>query len=332
MATLKSLLERKLDQIDYDETNLRKGQIYTYAQAGRSNFFPNSCTFCWVSPGTGQAIIDIWGAGGSSALMRCCGGGLPGNPGAWSRKCICVVAGCMICGNIGVSCSNSNTACFRGCSQPTEICWFGKDRHTGLAVDGCMCAEGGRGGTSYCHTSSGGIYCCFIAGNFCGTQYLGDGCGIICNFGPGTGTCCAESYGGDINKKGGFSCMTWFNCRGSCGCRHHGHVAIPPGFYGCEGAVVTHGFENNNGFAQWVGSGLHQFIASLNAMNPQPKRGIPFSTCYNGSKACSCYQMMGCTMHMPPAVGGVGVIPCTDFCHHGWRGGNGLVRINFIPR
>lgn len=334
MANLKDLIERKLDQIDWDEYLLKQGQLYTYSTTSSRNCFPDNL-FCWVSPGTGRVIVDVWGAGGSSSLARCCGAGLPGNPGAWARKCLCVVAGCQICGQIGKACTNATAACYRGISEPTQICYQARNNITGAALNGCICAQGGRAGTSYCMTAGASIYCCYRNGNFCADNsggVFGAGCGIVCNYGPATGVSgCAESYGGDINKRGGFSCMTFFTCFGNCPCSTNGHVAIPPGFHACDGAVVTHGYENDNGFAQWSGSGWHQFISALNAMSPQPSRGTPYSTCWNGAKACLCYEQMGCITVMPPAVGGPGPIPCTDFCHHGWRGGAGLVRINYIP-
>lgn len=334
MATLKDLIERKLDQIDFDETLLRTGKMYTYSTTASRNCFPDNL-FCWVAPATGVAIVDVWGAGGSSALMRCCGAGLPGNPGAWSRKCICVEANNTVCGSIGKACTNATTACFRGCSEPTTVCWTGKNYATGASVNGCICTQGGRGGTSWCAPGSAGIFCCFYAGGYCGTTggNFGAGCGVICNFGTATGNAgCAESYGGDINKRGGFSCMTFFTCYSNCPCSTIGHVAVPPGLYACDGMVVTHGYENDNGFAQWSGSGWHQFISSMNAANPQPSRGTPYSTCWNGVKMCSCYEQMGCITVQPPGTGGPGIIPCADFCHHGHRGGAGLVKINFIQR
>jgi hypothetical protein len=110
MATLKELVERKLDQIEWDETNLEKGRVWAYSPGTEYNDF-NKC-FCWISPGRGQVIIDIWGAGGSGARMCCCGFGIPGNPGAWSRKCICVDTGCIICGNVGKACNNADAFVF----------------------------------------------------------------------------------------------------------------------------------------------------------------------------------------------------------------------------
>lgn len=334
MATLKELIERKINEIDTDELMLEKGQLWTYAPTSSTGttFHPDGA-FCWCAPGTGRVIIDIWGAGGSSSGIRCCGAGLPGNPGAWSRKCICVVEGCMICGEIGRSCGNPETFCFKGCSEPTQICWFGKNPYTGLATDGCMCAQGGRGGTTYCNPGGASIFRCFRDnGNFCATPYSNDTCGIVCNFGSGTGSCCAESYGGDINKRGGFSCAWFHTCYSNCPCSTTAYVAIPPGLFACDGAVVVHGFENNQDFSQWNGSGYHQFIFQLNALSRSPKRGNPVVSCWVSNKSCGCYQMQACVPFFPTGTGGTMPTPCGDHCNFGWRGGYGAVRINYIPR
>jgi hypothetical protein len=333
MATLRTLIENKLNQIDTDEIDLEKGQLWTFVPSGSAGTqFHPSGIFCWIAPGTGQVVIDIWGAGGSSASIRCCGAGLPGNPGAWARKCICVVAGCQICGQIGISCGNPETFCFKGCSEPTQVCWTGRNPYTGLATNGCMCAQGGRGGTAYCAPGSAAILCCFQNGGFCFTNYSNGTCGIVCNYGSGTGGCCAEAYGGDINKRGGFSCATFWTCYSNCPCSTQGHVAIPPGLFACDGAVVTHGFEADQEFSQWNGSGYHQFIFQLNAMRRSPARGIPMVACWASNKSCGCYQMQACIPFMPTGTGGVMGTPCGDHCNFGWRGGYGTVRINYIPR
>lgn len=329
MANLRTLVEAKLDQIEWDESNLEKGRVYSYAVGTEYTDFQDNV--CWTAPGTGRVIIDIWGAGGSGAKMCCCGHGIPGNPGAWARKCICVVAGCIICGRPGRSCNNSNDLCFRGCSESTCLCWNGKNQYTGATVSGCMCAQGGRGGTTFCNPS-GTIFCCFRAGNFCNTEYGGGGCGIICNYGAGTGSCCAEAWGGDINKRGGFSCATFFTCYSNCPCSTHYHVAIPPGLFACDGGVVEHGVEADNGFSQWSGMGFHQFQHTLNGMSRSPARGTPMTHCWATTRACGCYDVQGCQPFFPTGTGGLPAQPCGDVRDHAWRGGMGLIRITYIQK
>jgi len=333
MATLKALVENKINQIDTDEEGLEKGQVYTFVPHGTAGTqFHPSGIFCWLAPGTGRVVIDIWGAGGSSPSIRCCGVGLPGNPGAWSRKCICVVAGCQICGQVGISCGNVETFCFKGCSEPTQVCWVGRNQYTGAVANGCMCAQGGRGGTAYCAPGSAAVFCCYQSGNFCVTNFSSGTCGVVCNFGSGTGSCCAESWGGDINKRGGFSCSVFYTCYSNCPCSTQAHVAIPPGLFACDGASVQHGFETDGDHSQWNGSGYMQFIFQLNAMNRSPARGMPQVHCWVSNKPCGCYQMQACTPYFPTGTGGTMPTPCGDHCNFGWRGGYGAVRINFIPR
>jgi len=334
MATLRTLVENKINQIDTDEIGLEKGQVFTYSNTSNNGMqFTPSNYFCWVAPGTGRVIIDVWGAGGSSAGIRCCGVGLPGNPGAWARKCICVVAGCTICGIAGISCGNPETFCFKGCSDPTQVCWTGINQYTGASTNGCICAQGGRGGTAYCAPGSAAVLCCFQSGGFCFTNYSNGTCGIVCNYGTATGAAgCAQAWGGDINKFGGFSCATFWTCYSNCPCSTQAHVAIPPGLFACDGAVVTHGFETDSDFSQWNGSGFHQFQFMVNALSRTPHRGIPRTSCWSSDKSCGCYQFQACQVMMPTGTGGTMPTPCGDHCNFGWRGGYGLVRINYIPR
>jgi hypothetical protein len=330
MANLRTLVEAKLDQIEWDETNLDKGRVWAYSPGTEYSNFVNG--FCWIACSTGKVILDVWGAGGSGGKMCCCGHGVPGNPGAWARKCICVVAGCYICGYVGKSCNNADDLCFRGCSEASCVCWYGRNPQTGTVVSSCICAQGGRGGTTYCNPS-GTIFCCFVQGNFCNTNYSNGTCGIICNYGSGTGSCCAQAYGGDINKNGGFSCVTFWTCYSNCPCSTHYHTAIPPGMFACDGGVVSTGIEADNGFAEWSGMGFHQFSQGINALSRSPNKGIPWTACYSQhTRACGCYDVQGCQPFFPPGVGGLPANPCSGVRDHAWRGGLGLVRINFIAK
>jgi len=71
MANLKTLVEAKLDQIEFDETNLDKGRVWAYSPGTEYTNFVNG--FCWIACATGKVILDVWGAGGSGARMCCCG-------------------------------------------------------------------------------------------------------------------------------------------------------------------------------------------------------------------------------------------------------------------
>ena len=334
MANLSTLLQARTDQLELKETNLEEGRVYAFADA---NMYSASCNgFCWKSPDTGIAKIEMWGAGGSGAMQCCCAMGIPGNPGAYSKRCICVVADCPVYGILGRSCNNADSLCFRGCSEPTQLCWFGRTR-AGASEDGCMCAQGGRGGVSYC-MDGGSPYCCFVKCGHCNTAFTPVCCGLICNYGAGIVgdgnreilNCCTEAYGGQLNCRGGFSCSSFKGCRPDCVCCHEHHIAVPPGIFADEGAVFTFNGENNNSFQHWTGNYFTQAITSLNGLNRSPQRAVPANmTCWNGVKACGNSNMSGCMNIMPYGVGGWPAAPCDGSRSMGGRGGLGAVRITF---
>jgi len=323
MATLKSLLQDRLGFISDDESNLEQGRIWVYAP---SNNYTNFHTgICWVAPADGTAVIEIWGAGGSGAKMCCCGGGLPGNPGAYSRKTIDILAGCTVTGIVGFSCGNSDAICFRGCSEATCVTF------QCAGTTGCMCAQGGRGGTSYCSTGTA-LYCCFGAGQFCTTKTANENCGIVCNYGPGAPNCCADAFGGDINLRGGYSRASFFGCRPTCPCCFYYHYATPPGYHSCDGGEVTVTNDADSGYALHSGSaGQFQFVGVLGLMGRQSREGMwGESICYNNTRSCGCYNFQGCNVYSPAGHPGGPPHPCPDVRDHAWRGGHGALRIKFI--
>ena len=120
-TSFKNLVKIKGDGIYATEEHLERGRIHVFTPG---NNYTNY-SICWRAPAKGTAVVEIWGAGGSGAKMCCCGGGLPGNAGAYSKRTIQVNTNCFICGSVGFSCGNSDSLCFRGCSDPTQICWSG---------------------------------------------------------------------------------------------------------------------------------------------------------------------------------------------------------------
>ena len=202
MASLKSLLGTKQDAfVSVAESNLEKGRIFTYHNG--ANYSRIWCGFCFHPNTSGTAVVEAWGAGGSGAEMCCCGFGLPGNSGAYVKKTVVMSVGDYICGCTGISCGNSDSLCFRGCSEPTMV------RFCIGGAETCVCAEGGKGGVTYCSTNSS-FYCCYRANGFCVTKTDNNQCGIICNMCNGSWIACA--YGGEINKPGFNSCVSAFGC------------------------------------------------------------------------------------------------------------------------
>ena len=318
MASLRSLLGSKQDAfVSVTEENLEKGRIYVYTPG--TNYSRLWCGFCFHPDTSGTAVVEIWGAGGSGAEMCCCGFGTPGNAGAYVRKTVSMAPGDFICGYIGQSCGNATALCFRGCSEATQVrfCLGGQET--------CVCAEGGKGGLTYCSTNSS-YYCCYRANGFCVTRTDNDNCGIVCNHCNGSWIACA--YGGDVNCPGKISCVSAFGCYPSCVCLFIDHVPTPAGMFSKEGAMMSYTRENNNDFAQWSGSGHHQHLGVLGS-GRFPRGGIPWATCWGASKACGCYENDGCVPVMPIGTGGRGPNPCPGVRDHAIRGGHGGVRIRF---
>ena len=193
MALLTQLLGNREQTF---EDNLEKGRIWVYTDGNMYSAFCNG--FCWRSPGTGCIVIESWGAAGSGAQMCCCGAGLPGNAPAYTKKCLCVIAGNYVCGYIGRSCNNSSALCFRGCSEATCVCWFGcspKALYEGGYYPGD--SDSFKGNNPWGWGSGGGDPMSLNEGNV--NFQNGGNCGI-------TG-------GNTLNPSGNGNCCSWSQCR-----------------------------------------------------------------------------------------------------------------------
>lgn len=327
MASLTTILRNKSTTFNLPESNLVQGQVYFQTVGGTSGSFAPGKALSWQAPGNGTVVVEIWGASGSGGKMCCCGWGIPGNPGAYSKKTFAVNNGDTITGSIGQSCIN-NLITYKGISEPTCICYTTSSG----AGAGTMCAGGGRGGVSLCC----GSYCCFVGQGYPGFTFesqclsyqgSGAGCGIICNWVTGE---IATATGGDLNLDGGWSCAIFLHCNTCCMCYHTQLVRISPGLFSQCGNVVTVQMECGEGYSQPSGNGRHQLIASLNALNRNPSTGFPFASCWNGFRACGCYENTLCQNLLPHGVPGLMGSACSGVRDYGIRGGNGAVRIKFI--
>lgn len=302
------------------ETNLIPGKVYVYGEGSQqSNLW---CGFCWISPGTGTAKIEIWGAGGSSSRMCCCGFGLPGNAGAYSSRTISVVSGCYVCGCVGLSCNNASSLCFRGCSAPTMLCWFGG------GTNGCMCAQGGMGGYTFCSTSTA-AFCCFSGNSFC-SCCMNPGCGIICNQFSGAWIACG--YGGTVNCCGGFSCAMFSCCddtqsQNSCG--RINYTPAAPNTFATSGGVGVSALECDNTLSMATGQAGHPTIGALTGLSRNPHISTLPSHCWVSTRSCGCYEMQGCQQWVPYGHGAPSIAICGESRDSGYRGGMGLVRITY---
>jgi hypothetical protein len=327
VAKLSQLLESKRTSFRPTEENIEQGQIFVFSGSSQYTDYWNGIN--WRAPADGTAVIEIWGASGSGALMCCCGFGLPGNPGAYSKKTIEVRKCDYVRGSVGKACTNSAGLCFRGCSTATCISWSGKDRLGNTS--GCMCAQGGRGGVSKCSTGTSG-FCCF-APEFCATVFPGcASTGIVCNRcinGNGFEAC---AYGGDCNCAGGFSCTSFYLCAPECICTTVYHIATSPGIISRDGAVLTYATENSNEYANWSGQGWHQSMAAMSIAGRAPGPTIPWATCWGFSGGCGCYDEEGCHRANPVGLPGHPSMPCAGVRDHATSGGDGSLRIKFIAR
>ena len=238
MAGLKALLASR--STPAQEDNLEKGKIWAYSNVATYSTYPGC--FCWISPGTGKAEIEVIGAGGSASRMCCCSATISGNSGAYAKKIIDVGANCWICGAAGKSCRNASTLCHRGCSEPGMVCWQGNS-----GSNGCMCAQGGWSGASWCTTGTA-RWCCFAANNWCKSQYSSY-CGIICN--ACTNSWKNVAYGGDTNRDGVKSCVTYWHCYPNCNCSTIHHTALPAGMFSECGGVASYSLDDDNGHGRW---------------------------------------------------------------------------------
>jgi len=330
MATLSSIILAKNPTFVNQENNLEKGRLFYFSPVQQHN----QCTkFTWKSPGAGTARIEIWGAGGSGGKMCCCGGGVPGNPGAYVVKTFITDAASKVCGCIGISCGNADALCYRGRSTGTCVCWFGTAADSALC--GCLCAEGGEGGTTWCAPSSSN-FCCFVAdAKFCTTAMTnpagvawGTGCGLACNTRNTTAALTiANAYGGDLNCPGGISCTSWYNCDSANHCYAQYHIRTPAGVHSTCGATVTYSGDNDSAIA--VG-GTAQYHSShkmaLEAASRSPEAGHTMGLCYF-SRLCGCYEVSGCQATLPHGHGGAPPQTCSGVRDQGQRGGMGAIRI-----
>ena len=230
MALLSTLLGERLSDLA-TETNLEQGEIFVFHAGAEYHAF--SSNFCWQAPGNGTAVIEAWGAGGSGGRMCCCGTGIPGNAGGYSKITVPVSAGKYVCGNTGISCGNASALCFRGCSTGTCI---------SICSDNgcnCLCSQGGMGGTAVCGNTGTSMACCLFA-NFglCNESAGAAGCFIVCNCDNR-----GRAYGGSTNIIGPIGCTTFRHCNPCCSCSFEQHIPVPAGIISKLGTMITYNNE-----------------------------------------------------------------------------------------
>jgi len=320
MANISQLLRDRAQVYRRGRESLRDGEIFYFTfletAAGR-------CQFCWIAPAAGTAIVELWGASGSGGRMCCCSQvGIPGNPGAYSKRTIDVTGISYVCGWVGCA-PEPNTLCYAGRSQCSVACIFNSSCNSTLS------ATGGFGGYTQCTTSTAQFFCLRCVTPFCSTdQSAGAGCGVVCNIGGPNAATEATASGGEVNLNGGFSC-TRFWCNLNCAITSGPDqtLAISPGIYSFNSpSCVTftrNATPTNMGAGGSTGRAESNIaVASFAGVMPQSYQ------CWRGNRPCGCYEFSGCN------YGGVGIPgtsgwPCADVRSMGNRGGFGGVRISF---
>lgn len=333
MANLRNLLIQRAAQTDVP---IRDGRMFLFHPNGNTGSNRN---YCWVSPGTGTAIIEVWGAGGGSGSCQCCTVGISGNSGAYSRTTIAVTGSSFVCGSVGGSLNaTANSGC--GC---TGCC-----SHAGIAPAGtltrCVMAQGGLAGFQIPGSSGSAAYNYFLACLFCGSNpcSYAAGCGIICNFGftglatlgyGNTGVQIAAcACGGDLNVSGGISAADFTLCEPAGSTTTNHIVAIPAGLRSlvpeCICVNMCDGL-GPSGSQVLTGS----LVLEINYSRAMHGIGIP-NRYATHSAGIFCDSFCCCSSGQNIGIVGAGYLPqsqnqgITTNC--GQRGGPGLVKITFI--
>ena len=329
MATsLKTLVQNRIaSNFAADEENLEDGLIYTFCSGRVYGCFTNC--FAWCAPAAGTAKIEIWGAGGSTGCMCCCHYSIGGQSGAYAKKEVTFAQNGYVCGNVGTPCMPNAGFCYPNCSEATcvSIC-------LGLSAGqcSCMCAQGGNGGFTGCHTGQSNMCClqkcCF--GTVANPNSIGSGCGYSCG--------CRNTYhvsiasGGDVNCPGTYACTAHWTCDGSANTSYVQHSnAIPHGQNATK--QVTNMVAGNEGYTmgnQQSGQGNMNLRAGTGAVNPNSNSGFGgFGGCWASQSMCACYETFACLAWNPAGQGAPYSIGCPNVRHVGNRGGLGYVRILF---
>lgn len=327
MARLSSLLGSKSDIQVMKESNLEPGEVTVYSgNYTGQNVYPNC--FCHRFPGNGTATIELWGPGGTTASVCCCGTTLPGNSGAYGKLSISVCACSLIRGCVGAS-GNITAVCCGNQGAPTYLCYCGID-----SLTGCVCAQAGYAGRGVC-VDNVSTYCCFVAYGMCHTN-LDTCCGIVCNLDTNVQagaprTICDENDLLLVCCSSLISCGM-FLCQGRNPCYMHYYHAVPPGVISKDGTyLVYQGACNSQYNPSAEGTFYPSFQQALNSAHRQPGNTIPWHmACWGSGSFCSCYGGSNCHDYVPVGTGGFPAEVYAGVIHYGWRGGHGAVRITYV--
>jgi hypothetical protein len=317
MANLSTLIRERNQTIKRGADKGSSGVVFFYTQTRTDG---GTCQFCWNSPGTGCAVLEVWGSSGGGARMCCCSqSGVPGNSGAYSKKFIRVCSGSYICGWAGCA-PEANNRCCGGRGNCSVACVFNSGNN------GCARGEAGWGGFTNCTTSTAQFRCLRISCNFCSTC-IGTYCGIVCNRGGPNGATPANASGGDINIQGGTSC-SWHRCCCNQICMGNIQtIGISAGIFSADSVTCLQYNRNYFPTAQnQASNGMAEMGVALASLAKQYPNS--YWRCWQSWSPCGCYEYLGC-VYGAVGVPGTNAAPCAGVRSGGMRGGFGGVKITF---
>jgi hypothetical protein len=104
---------------------------------------------------------------------------------------------------------------------------------------------------------------------------------------------------------------------------------MPAGMFTEKQSVIEFGNDQTDGN---IGAFyIAPYFNTVNGLTRSPSSGMPYMMCWSGGRVCSCYEAWGCVPYVGVGVPGVGAHSCPGIRDHAMRGGNGGVRIQFIP-
>jgi len=318
MANLSSLISQRQSVITRGLERSKSGRDWFFSHTNVSGVQSYSaCCFQWTSPGTGVAVIELWGASGSGSLMCCCsGGGIPGNPGGYTKISVNVTSSSAVCGRVGCS-PHGGCLCYPGRSGCSVANLFNTSNNATLI------AQGGFGGYTNCSTGTA-HYCCLVAAGFSHTL-TNTFCGILCNVGGPNGAAAAGASGGDVNIPGGISCLRTWDCCQYHKCNMEVVLTTSPGIFSSTASTCFNFLKS-----EFPGYGIaNNSWAEMEDAFTLMTRQQPYNhNCYSSMQPCGCYEHDGCFLN-PVGVPGITGSPCPNVRSSGGKGGHGGIRITF---
>jgi len=318
MANLSTLIKERNRDVKRGADKGARGTVFYYTQTRTDG---GVCQYCWNSPGTGCAVLEVWGSSGGGGRMCCCSqSGIPGNSGAYSKKYIRVCSGTYICGWAGCATQTTNLCC-GGRGNCSVACAFNSGNN------GCARSEAGYAGFTQCTTSTSQFRCLACRCQFCSSA-IGTYCGIVCNRRGPFSSVPAPASSGDVNISGGISCSrNWCCCNQICKNNHDQTIAISAGIFSSDSVTCLQYQRNWFPTSQYQASnGYAEMNIALSALAKQYHNS--HWRCWQSWSPCGCYEHMGC-IYGAVGVPGTSGQPCAGVRSNGLRGGHGAVKITF---